>query len=594
MAAAATEAVWGGAVLAFNDDGAAVGRGGAASALVATRALLSIQGNTSRRIPRTSSNLWSIVAMGGPLPSISWRFLRGAGRCERQGVSPGTCWLLLLCLLGLLPVGACARTPAPPALRVAVAAAPEALDPRFATSALAVRLSQLVAPPLCVLGDDLRPQLVLAQEIRRIDDLNVEATLRSGLRFPPALSPPEAGQPVSSSDVAFSFASVQDPAFGSPHRHRLDALDHVEIIDADTVHFHLRRAHAPFILDVICGVGVLSQRACSDVASCRFHPVGAGAWRVAAVGVDGFSFARVTAHIDLDVRIIKDGTARLLAVAAGDIDVVAGDVAPWDAATMPPSLAVHRVAGLGFSYLGLNASRLSDDERRAIVMAVDVDALLSGRVRSLGRRASGLLPPDHWAKDPALKPGARDVEGARVLLGARRVRVTLLVTPDRLRRSLALAVRAQLAEVGIEVDVVVRDWSVVYEELKAGRFDLVLAKWTPVAEPDLLTTVFHSRSIPTKDTPGGNRGAFVDVDVDAWLDAARISNDDVHRATLYGLVERRVQERAALLPLWFDDEVWVSGPRVLHLAPARTGSWLPLQDVIIDVADPAAGPQQGL
>ena len=145
--------------------------------------------------------------MGGPLPSISWRFLRGAGRCERQGVSPGTCWLLLLCLLGLLPVGACARTPAPPALRVAVAAAPEALDPRFATSALAVRLSQLVAPPLCVLGDDLRPQLVLAQEIRRIDDLNVEATLRSGLRFPPALSPPEAGQPVSSSEPPSSRKS---------------------------------------------------------------------------------------------------------------------------------------------------------------------------------------------------------------------------------------------------------------------------------------------------------------------------------------------------------------------------------------------------
>ncbi len=506
-------------------------------------------------------------------------------------------------LLSVSLLVGCARSP-PAALRVAVAAAPEALDPRLASSASAVRLSQLVAPPLCVVGDDLRPRLVLAQSITRIDDLTVDAKLRSGLRFP-SVAGAAAGDALTAADVAFSFASVLDPALGSPHRPRLDVLDRVEVLDDQTARFHLRRPHAPFVIEVLCAVGVVSARACADPAPCRFHPVGAGAWRVADVGVDRFAFTRVSARADLDVRVMKDSTARLLALIAGDVDVVAADVAPWDVAALPTerpipqpgvvggprgagatpgedkSISVHRVAGLGFSYLGLNAQRLTEAERQAIAKAVDVDALLAGRLRGFGRRATGLLPPEHWAKDPGLRPVVRDVDGARALLGGRRLRVSLLVTPDRLRRSVALALREQLKEAGVDVDVVVRDWSVVYEELKAGRFDLVLAKWTPVAEPDLLTTVFHSRSIPTADTPGGNRGAFVDVDVDGWLDAARVSDDDGARARLYGLVEKRVQERAALVPLWFDDEVWLAGPRVSALSPWRTGSLLPLADVVV-------------
>ncbi|MDP2342120.1 MAG: ABC transporter substrate-binding protein [Deltaproteobacteria bacterium] len=493
----------------------------------------------------------------------------------------------------------CARPAPPAALRVALSSAPEALDPRFASSALAVRLSHLVAPPLCVIGDDLRPRLVLAQSITRIDDLTVDAKLRADLRFP-------RGGTLAASDVTFSFASVQDPALSSPHRPRLDVLKSVEVVDERTVRFHLRRPHAPFVLDVVCAIGIVSEQACSDPAPCRFHPVGAGAWQVGDVGVDRFTFKAVNARhdlagrsgalhgdaeassrgsgpllADLDLRVMKDGTARLLAVVAGDVDVVASEVPPWDLQALPSSLSVHRVPGLGFSYLGLNARRLTEPQRQAIAKAVDVDALLSGRLRGFGRRASGLLPPDHWAKDPSLAPIARDLVGARALLQGERLRVRLLVTPDRLRRSMALALRSQLAEAGVDVDVVVRDWSVVYEELKAGRFDLVLAKWTPVAEPDLLTTVFHSRSIPSKDTPGGNRGAFVDVDVDQWLDAARAESDDAERRRLYGLVERRVQERAALVPLWFDDEVWIAGPRVSGLKPWPTGSLLPLQDVVV-------------
>ncbi len=464
---------------------------------------------------------------------------------------------------------------------MAVANAPESLDPRFATSSTAVRLSQLVSPPLCVVGDDGRAHPIVAASITRpagvSGELTVEAKLRAGLRFPD-------GAPVTADDVVFTFTSVLDEALRSPHRARLRDLSRVVAVDDDTVRFELQHRSAPFIVDVVCALGILQRATSGDLDASRFHPQGAGRYVVAAIDVDRFEFAARDARSDLSVRVVRDGNARLLAAVAGDVDVVAGDVAAWDLDRLPSSLQVLSLPGLGFSYLGLNARRLSDDERNAIARAVDVDALLHGRLRDRGQRASGLLPPAHWAKDHALTPVNNDVDTARRLLGGKRLQLTLLVTPDRLRRSIAIALREQLRVVGVDVEVVVRDWSVVYEDMKAGRFDMVLAKWTPVAEPDLLTTVFHSRSIPRFEkgaggAGGGNRGGFVDVDVDAWLDAARDTFDESERARLYGLVERRVQQRMPLVPLWFDDEVMLAGPRVRGLKPWRTGSFLPLADV---------------
>jgi peptide/nickel transport system substrate-binding protein len=479
----------------------------------------------------------------------------------------------------MVGVGCGVPPPSSDTVRVAVAAAPDSLDPRLASSATGARLAQLLAPGLCVVDDTLQPRLLLAEHIAVADDgRTVDVTLRPGV-------------PVD--DVVGTWREVLDPVFGSHHRGRLDMVDDVMAIDDRTARFRLSRPHAPFVVEGLCGVGIVGPGCRADRDRCRRFPDGHGAF----VRVDdGASDDRLRlkrrdgAGPDLEVQVVRDGGARLLGLMAGRSDVVVGDVAPWDLdALRAAGLQVQTCPGVGFSYLGLHAGHgvlLDDRVRRAIAHAVDVPALFRGRLKGQGSLASGLLPDGHPLKDPRLRPLVHDVDAARALLREAGVppgtRLRLLVSTDRLRRSLALGIAEQLRAVGFVVDVEIRDWSVVYDALKAGRFDLVLARWTPVVEADLLTTVAHSRSIPTATQPGGNRGAFVDADVDRWLDEARLTGDAAVRADRYARVEARLQARVPFVPLWHEHEVLVSSSRIVDVAgaplsPWRTGSFLPLE-----------------
>jgi len=500
---------------------------------------------------------------------------------------------LLVWLAGILVVSACGAARhgddgGRPAIRVAVGSAPDSLDPRLATGAVGVRLSQLVAPPLCVVDDRLEPRLLLAQEIVQVDDRTVDVELRSGLA-------------VGADDVVFTFASMLDPALGSPHRGRLDVVAGVVVLDDRSVRFTLKGPHAPFVVDVLCASGIVRRADCGDSERCRTHPRGNGPFRRVDDGSQPDRLllrreAEADGRPDLDVRIVRDGSARLLSLLAGDLDVVMGDVQPWDVGPMQRAgLSVEATAGVGFSYLGINVRTepLADSRvRRALALAIDTKQLVAGRLQGRGHRSSGVLPPGHWAKAAAVVPVDVDRDRARALLREAEVApgttLRLLSSTDRLRQSSARAIASQLEAIGLHVDVEVRDWSVVYERLKAGHFELVLAKWTPVVEPDLLTTTVHSGRIPGPGVvAGGNRGAFVDVDVDGWLDEARITTDVQARARLYGLVEARLQEGVPFVPLWVDDEVIASGPRVRGpdgvspLRPWRTGSFWPLVDAVV-------------
>lgn len=483
-------------------------------------------------------------------------------------------------------------------LGVAVASAPETLDPRFATSAVAQRLAALVAAPLVIIGDDLRPKPFLAEAIDALDPLTLLVKLRPDVRF-------HDGTPVTADDVIFTLGSMKDPALGSPHAARLTHLVALEEVDERTVRLRFDAATPPFLVDLHAW-GILSRAACGKARdACRDAPTGAGPYRVVqALGADerlvlaahdASPMARPAIR-KVELRVIRDNTTRLLELLDGRTQLVVGDLLPTDveAVAGAPALAVESAPGLGFSYLALNARSgpLADARvRRAIAHALDIDTVIASKLKGRARRASSILPPGHWAHDDAMAPPAFDPAAAERLLdlsgwprGPNGVRFTirLSTTTDRLRRACALAWAEMLGRVGIEARVEVRDWNALYQDIQQGAFDAFSAKWTPVIEPDLLYWVFHSSSIPAPaaaDAParvGGNRQGTADPALDLLLEQARHTDDVAERARLYREAEARIAEQTALVPLWFEDELVIRSTRLHGFTLGRTVSLLPI------------------
>jgi hypothetical protein len=87
----------------------------------------------------------------------------------------------------------------------------------------------------------------LAESFRELSPTLVEFTLRPGLTF-------HDGSALTAEDVKATYDSLWDAAIASPRAERFAALERVEVVDARTVRFHLRRPYAPLITDLSLGI----------------------------------------------------------------------------------------------------------------------------------------------------------------------------------------------------------------------------------------------------------------------------------------------------------------------------------------------------
>ena len=85
------------------------------------------------------------------------------------------------------------------------------------------------------------------------------------------------GTPLSAHDVAATYRSVLDPEVGSPHRGSLHMLQRVQVLDADTVDFHLATPDPLFPGRLV--VGILPAPLMSAGHGFNANAVGSGPFR---------------------------------------------------------------------------------------------------------------------------------------------------------------------------------------------------------------------------------------------------------------------------------------------------------------------------
>ena len=472
--------------------------------------------------------------------------------------SAGTVWFPTTIALALcLALPSCGQAPDDGAIVLGVAQAPANLDPRLATDATSERVNRLLYGRLVELDGAGRPSPGIARW-QRLSPLHYRFELVSDRQ------PFSDGEPLTSSDAAATYRSILGGEIASPHRAVLSLIDRIEVLDDRRLDFHLNEPDPLF--PAYLGVGIVPGRLIAAGHPLQRAPVGSGPFRF----VDWPTQGRLVLERRHDNQLVmlvrvKDPNVRVMKLLRGEVDLLQNDLPPelLQLLRQRDQVRVQTAPGVNFSYLGFNlADPVTGDGRvrRAIAYAIDREAILRWLFKGFGRAAEALLPPEHWAGVGTLQPYRRDLGRARQLLAeagfnpAERIPLSYKTSSDPFRLRLASVLQAQLAEVGIDLEIESYDWGTFFGDIKAGRFQLYGLTWVGVRLPDIFRYAFHSASLPPE---GANRGRYVSRIADRIIDTARVEQDLVAQARRYRELQVLLHQDLPYVPLWFEDQVAV-------------------------------------
>ncbi len=459
-----------------------------------------------------------------------------------------------------------------------VANDPETLDPRYVVDSVGIRTTRLLHAGLVGLNPDtLAPEPYVARSWRWLDDLTLRIELRDGVRF-------HSGALLRSADVVATLRAFASPQVASRHARVVDAIAGAQPDGDRTVVVHLARPHATLLTDLELPI-LRADEAFSPPAPDGTLD-GLGPYAIAHLSrgevlltpADTGVLPR-PAHA-LELRTVHDENARALRLQAGRADVALNLVSPTllPALAAQPGLAVASRPGANLTYLVVQEERgpLGDERvRRALSLAIDRALLCRTLFDGRAQPAGALIAPASWAHAdvPALP---FDPAEARTLLaraGAARLRLTLLTSTERLRGDVARFIAQELADVGVDVEVVPLELGTLIARLNAGDFDLASLQLPEMTEPNVLRHFLHGNYVPPS---GSNRGRVRDAVLDALLDEGDRVVDPEARRDLYARLEARERQAMHLVPLWYEDQVVVTTDRARAFRPSAEGRWLGL------------------
>ncbi len=489
---------------------------------------------------------------------------------------------------------------------------PRTLNPVLVDDPLAEELSGLVFSGLTRIDPDTgdaAPDLAEDWEVNE-DETAYSFTIREDATW-------HDGQPVTAQDVEFTFELIMDFRTRSPRYSRVvERITAVEALDTRTVEVRLISPYSPF-LSTIATFGIVPQHILMNVQPDELvaHPFGVSS----AVGTGPFEFAfwtrgdqivfeanrqhfRQSPQFDRYIyRVAPDAETLLEQIDQQMIDWARIDPALYDdvdalsdveLVSMPGYEMISVVLQLD---IGQTATFQEADVRRALMYALDRDALVEQVWRGHADVAHGTVPPASWAATEPQTLYDYDSEQARQILdnagwgvgedGIRQrdgqpLQFDLVANGDnQVRREIAEWLVEQWREIGIDASVTFETWGDVRDRITNTReFDALLFGYRWDIDPDQ-HPVWSSDSISN----AFNLGSYVNEDVDRLLDTALTNVDQNSRRNNYAEVQEIVLQDLPALPLVFPNQLVAIGPRLHDNDPTaillrnrgNVASWMP-------------------
>jgi peptide/nickel transport system substrate-binding protein len=471
-------------------------------------------------------------------------------------------------------------------LRIALREDADLLDPTLART----YVGRIVFAGLCdkLFDIDEKLQIVpqLATGYEWADPKTLLIHLRSGVLF-------QDGEKLDAAAVKYSLdRDLTLP--GSFRRSEVSAIDHVDVVDPETVRVVLKTPSGAFLAQLTDRAGMIvpPNAVAQEGKDFALHPVCTGPFRfVERVPQDHVTLERFPQYWDnqkihfdkVIYQVIVDSSARLANLKAGAVDL-AEYIVPTDAAAVKADPKLRLVVSDSLGYFGITNNvangKAADNPygrdarvRQAFGLAIDRSALVNVVFNNMNVPAVQAVPTSSPFYDADLKVPARDVAKAKALLAEAGVKtpvpLELMVANNPDTEQAAEVVQSMAAEAGFDVHIRATEFATTLTLSEQGQYQALMIGWSGRVDIDGNTYQFlHSHQ-------ANNVSGYTNPVVDRLLEEARGTPDVAQRKALYAQMWTQEQQDLPITYLWT--------PRNIVGMSAKLNGFRPVPDGMIRV-----------
>jgi oligopeptide transport system substrate-binding protein len=464
-------------------------------------------------------------------------------------------------------------------LKMAWGAEPPSLDPGLATDTTSSNVLLNMMDPLVRLGKDLQPVPALAQSWD-VDGNVVTFHLRDDGRW-------TNGDPVTAHDFDYSWKRTLDPKLAADYAYQLygivGAEDYnnakpgqaaelrdkvgVKALDDRTLQVTLTSAQPWFVQQAAHHSFLAVHKPTVERYGTRWTepsnivtngPFKLAGWKhdasITLVKNPDWRGADKVALDRVEGRIIVDGTTRVQAFEAGEVDVLdGGGLPPADMPRLKQLAEYEKYPALGTYYYGFNLKNIPDlNQRRAMALAIDRESIIDNVAQADQIPASGMVPKGmpgfNTIEQDFVKPHA-DLEKAKQFMAKAadpKRTITLFYNDAPGHKEIAVAVQAMWKELGIDVTIKAQEFAQYLEFLGPppnNAVDMYRLGWiADYGDPMNFLELWTSKS-------GNNNSNFANRAYDQLIEKARNTADDQARYELYRQAEAMLTGPHGELPI---------------------------------------------
>ncbi|MEC5425416.1 glutathione ABC transporter substrate-binding protein [Virgibacillus sp. C22-A2] len=440
------------------------------------------------------------------------------------------------------------------------------LDPAASNDTPSSDIQINIFETLVTQDENMEVQPGLAKSWKIVDDLTWEFELREGVTF-------HDGTEFNAEVVKANIERTLDPEIAAPTSFMYDMITDIKVIDEHTVQFTTEFPFAPLPAHLAHpgGLMISSEQIEEDYEAMKDgeepgsiineHPQGTGAFKFEEWEsgqyvklVKNEDYWDESALLDsVTFKVVPEDLTRFAELETGDSHI-SNPLSPSDVAQVEArdGMTVQRQESSSLSYVGFNMSKEPfDDERvrQAISMAINKDQIIDGIYDGIGNPANGPLAPGIFGYDENISGLEYDQEEAKSLLADAGYEdgfsATLWTNDNRERIDTATNVQAQLAEIGIDLEIEILEWGAMLEQTANGAHEMFVFGWTTVTgdADNGMYPLFHSDNLGS----AGNRTFTENEQLDELLSGARQTSDADERLELYSQAQEMLVEIAPMV-----------------------------------------------